>query len=176
MEENSSTEVVVQEKEIPQIQPPTSFVIRSRVSRLARIFSNLVIALGIISFLMMLGWIFVPMLVIVVFMLVLVAEIAIVFFTFGLVFLVPNNIAVRLWDFIGNIFSHGLVFEQIMTLLTNIARTMCFIGVALSILSTVMLTVFKVNNKAARIAINIICGILMVIALLIFYFVEVGHV
>ena len=63
-----------------------------------------------------------------------------------------------------------------MTLLTNIARTMCFVGVGLSIISTVLLCSFKVNNKASRIALNIIFGILMVIALMIFYFVEVGHV
>lgn len=154
-----------------EFTPHKGFIKTLRIDRFGKIFSNLMSLCGVCAFFCVLASIVIPLfhgiaIIFAIFAFML-AVIFLSIFTFGLIYLDPDNIIYKLFNFIKNTDSEKTL--KISDFFISMIPYICIGGLVFAALSVLMMILNKQKNCLGRIVLISILAIFFVISLIIYF-------
>ena len=164
------------EKEIVQEQPqlnlPSRLMSNMRLDRVGRICFNMGVACGVLILVALLATIVMPLLQMLLIVGTFTVVVAMVIFTLGMVFVMPNSPIGKVWDFLGNLTNSSFAMDAVGVMITAIPY-ICFAGIISSIFSIIMLSISKQKGWVGKLVTICIFAVIMLV-IIILHFVSGG--
>lgn len=145
------------------IQPDKMFR-EAQIFRFSKIFYNMSITCFILMLSSFLSTILAPVLFLFALLLLFFTALAIIVFSLGTVFAMPNNPAEYVWNLLGALLESGNKMQIIISFCFSLIKWLAIVGLILSIISIVFTALSKKNGKVTKI---ILLSIMIIISIVV---------
>lgn len=153
-----------------EVAPPSKIVAQMRWGRFGNIFSNITFTIAIVLIVAMITSVVVPVFYVIILILTLALLIILVFFTVGIILIIPNSPIKIVWKFFKKLIDSksGELIESISSFCVKMIPYLCYIGIGLSILSIFIFAISRQKTTWRKVLLGIII-VFMMVTLVIYY-------